>query len=508
MTPKRAKLDLASLFALMACVLALLLTLTSSAGYAPNDDGYYHAGAARLYAERGWLSSFPWLEFTSLGAHFPNLHLLQHLLLAPLAYWDAPEEVMPHAAVLLTTALVISIALVLRRWGVRGAPLFAALGIFASPLALQYGCFLKGGSTFFVLLVWYVDALYRGRARQALAMSWLSVYAYVGFPLLLAIALVFLIVERLWSGRSRPQLFVATLVGIAAGLVINPFWPHHWLQIGRELYSIAAQDSDLIASGLRGIEWRGLRGRAILLMALPHWVMWFVLLLRQTFSTRRVSAQTAAGVAICLGLFAGGLLAGEKILYLSVLLSVLFIPALAKESGPWPKPALALSLCAALGASAEAIYAYTRPSHAGARPVAREFRVTAEFLRSTTDPGEMVVLPWDDFPGFFYFNTYNRYPAGLNTEFLRVSAPERFDAFRRLYEGRAEHPEHLVPTFFDDARCIVARATPRTRGEIALLERLAANPRFSEVDSPSRYWRIFCLVERSAQGDPTRAPEL
>lgn len=98
--------------------------------------------------------------------------------------------------------------------------------------------------------------------------------------------------------------------------------------------------------------------------------MWFVLLLRQTFSTTRVSAQTAAGVAISLGLFAGGLLAGEKILYLAVLLSVLFIPVLAKESGPWPKLAVALLLRAALGASGcTRTVGHPTPDHAHSRAI-------------------------------------------------------------------------------------------------------------------------------------------
>jgi len=493
--------DLAPVLGLLAVVPTLLLALTNSAGHAPNPDSYYHAGAARLYAAQGWLSSFPWLEYTILGANFPNLHLLQHLLLAPLAYWDDPDSVMSHAAVLLTTALVISIALVLQRWGVRGAWLFAALGIFASPLALQYACFLKGGSTFFVLLIWYIDGVYRGSIRQVVAVTWLSVYAYVGAPLLIPIALVFLVVERLWSGVWRPQVLVATLGGLTAGLILNPFWPDHWAHIGHELYSFIESEPELVKSGLRGNEWRSLPGKAVLLSAIPHWTVWFVLLLRQAFSTRRVSAQTAAGAAICLGLFGGGLLAGEKILYLCVLVSLLFIPMLAKESGPWPRPAVALLLCAALGASGEAVFTHSRPAHAGSRPLASDFRLMAEFVQSTSNAGEMVVLPWDDFPGFFYFNTHNHYPVGLNTEYLRRSAPTRFDAFRRIYEGNAEQPERLLPAFFGDARSIIARAEPRTRGEIALLKRMDANPHFTELASPSPFWRIFQLENRSIRNE-------
>jgi hypothetical protein len=169
---------------------------------------------------------------------------------------------------------------------------------------------------------------------------------------------------------------------------------------------------------------------------------------------------------------------------------------------------VALLLCAALGASGEAVYTHSRPSHAGSRPLARDFRAVAEFVRSTSNPGEMLIVPWDDFPGFFYFNTHNHYPVGLNTEYLRRGAPKRFDAFRRIYEGKAEKPERLLAVFFDDARTIIARAEPRTRGEIALLERMDANPHFTEITSPSKFWRIFRRKSRSTQkeGDADTKP--
>ena len=70
---------------LVAAVVAGLAALTCSQGYRPDPDSYYHVGCARLYAAQGWLSAFPWLPYTVLGPSFPNVHLLQHLALAPLA---------------------------------------------------------------------------------------------------------------------------------------------------------------------------------------------------------------------------------------------------------------------------------------------------------------------------------------------------------------------------------------------------------------------------------------
>jgi hypothetical protein len=58
---------------------------------------------------------------------------------------------------------------------------------------------------------------------------------------------------------------------------------------------------------------------------------------------------------------------------------------------------------------------------------------------------------------------------------------------------------HLLPAFFDDARYLIARAKPRHRGEVALLKRMDANEHFSEIASPSIFWRIFRLESRPSQ---------
>jgi hypothetical protein len=110
-----------------------------------------------------------------------------------------------------------------------------------------------------------------------------------------------------------------------------------------------------------------------------------------------------------------------------------------------------------------------------------------------TPAGQVVLAPWDDFPGLFLFNTHNTYVAGMNPLFLRWVSERRFLAYSYLYQGRVSDPENLLPTFFEDARIVLARAKPRTSGERSLLQRLSSSPHFEEIRSASPTWRIFRL---------------
>src|SRR4029079_19624412 len=78
----------------------------------------------------------------------------------------------------------------------------------------------------------FLDALFSAPSKAArvrlFAIAWISVYTYQGYPLLLLMALLWVGALALlgaldrWDWRSRG----AIAGGLAAGLVLNPFFPH------------------------------------------------------------------------------------------------------------------------------------------------------------------------------------------------------------------------------------------------------------------------------------------
>jgi len=471
----------------LAVVPAVLVWLVFTPGYTPDPDAGFHVGCARLYATQGWISEFPWLGHTALGPHFPNVYLLQHLLLAPIAGLLDPEPAVLLSTVLLGTALAVSLWLVLRRWQVRHAALWTVLGLFASQYSVVYLSSLKGGSTFYVLLPWFADAVWSRAPRRTFLLAWLSVYVYVGASILVPMVVVLVVAHGVWERQWPWRLVVATLGGILCGMVVNPFWPDHWSHTAHELGSVFLRTVPEIEA-LRGAEWMSIHGRLIAELAGPMLVAWLACLVLHLRTGTRARAGAAAGAAVALGLFGGSLLGGPKILYLFLLTSAIFLPLLAREL-PWPRWSVAGILVLALANAAWNVR--FRYHERDSFPPMSEYRLLAQLLERETAEGELVLTPWDDFCGLFLFDQRNTYAAGFNVEFLHRTDPQRFRAYASLYEGEVEQIAKTVERRFPGTRVVVARRLPRRPGEQTLLQRLSKDQ--IEFVSPAKTWRVFRL---------------
>lgn len=502
-----SKLRLAGELAVLALVPLVLAWLIFTPGYSPDPDAGFHVGCARLYATRGWIGDFPWLGYTALAEHFPNVYLLQHLLLAPIAVAFEPEMAVYVSTWFLGSALAVSLWLVLRRWRVPYAALWSVLGLFVSQYSVTYMTSLKGGSTFYILLPWFADAVWSRATKRAFVLSWLSVYVYVGASILLPMVVVFVLVCGLWE-RSWPwRLIVAVLGGVACGMLVNPFWPGHWAHTLHELGSVFLRTSPEVEA-IRGGEWMALQGPTIVTVAGPMLVAWGACLVLHMRRGERTSPGAAAGALVALGLFGGSLLGGAKILYLFLLVSAIFLPLLARELGRWPRwVAVAVVLLGAGNAAANVDFRYHNRDRF---PPLAEYRAMAKLLERETAEGELVLAPWDDFCGLFLFDTRNRYVAGFNVEFLQRTDPERFRAYYLLYEGESADPARTLTRRFEGARFVLVRRTPRRPGEGKLAQTLAAQ--FNEFVSPAKSWRLFQMRPQPpgkaprANGQPATEP--
>ncbi|MDD5309801.1 MAG: hypothetical protein PHU25_20995 [Deltaproteobacteria bacterium] len=502
-SPKTIARWLARLDALWLLVpLGVYAFLAFAGDFHPDADSYYHMGCARLYAAHGWISSFPWMKYTVLADSFPNVHFLQHVALVPLALLFDPVTALKLAVVILPFALVASVYLVLRRWSVALPGLWVGLVALASPVQLTIAVSIKGGALFAILLVWLFDALRARAGRRAFVLSWLTVYAYVGAPLLLAILLAHVAVRRLWDREwdLKPCLWVVG--GLAAGLVVNPFWPGHWSQIGAELYNAVVTPSQLAPGDFRGTEWMSLTGRDLLRLTGFPIAAWTLLLVRQLARKERVESRDAFGAILALAFLAAAVLSA-KFLFQFFIATLVFLPAVAFAMRPWPRWCAPAAVALGLLVGGLSIHVAHRDlyEHEGGdaarlsrAPGPDDYRALGKWLPGRTKAGEVVLAPWDDFPGLFFFDTYNNYVVGMNTDFLLRRDEKAFNAYYYLYHGRVRDPENLLPAFFGAARLIVVRTRPRNAGEQQLTGRLAGNKRFRELASPSAIFRVFELV--------------
>ncbi len=66
---------------------------------------------------------------------------------------------------------------------------------------------------------------------------------------------------------------------------------------------------------------------------------------------------------------------------------------------------------------------------------ARPYQKMGKVIRALTEKGKVVIAPWDDFPGLFYFNRDNHYVSGMNNLFLYHNDPQRFAAYYKFFKG-------------------------------------------------------------------------
>jgi hypothetical protein len=365
------------------------------------------------------------------------------------------------------------------------------LGLLACPVAVSYNVFLKGATTFLILLPWFVDAVWAGSRRRTFVLAWLSVYLYVGATVLVPFALVHLLVVRWLDDRWDAGPLVATIAGLVAGMLAHPCWPAHWGYVLAELRTIFGRDPALVPGELRGAEWAIMGTDLLVRLAGAALVAWGVVLVRQLGRAGRVSTAATTGAIAALGTLGAGLLSGSKMVELFVVFSLLAVPQLAEQMRPWGRAARAAALALAVAAVAASLQLRADMLEVPGMARPRDYAAMAHWFDERTTAGEMVVAPWDDMPGLFLFGGDQRYPAGFNVQFLHDADATRFEAYALLYRGAISDPENTLVTWFDGARYLLVRREPNTPGAMALSARLASRPAFEELASPSPVWRVF-----------------
>lgn len=478
--------------ALLAVLPAVWASIVFAPAFFTDPDSYFHVGVARRFLELGWIREFEWLPYTTLADPYPDMYLGQHLVLAPLVAIFGPTTAMRIGVILLASAFAISLHLVLRRRGVRWPAPWVVLGLLACPLALSYAVFLKGASAFLILLPWFVDAVWTGARRRTFVLAWLSVYVYVGATVLVPFAIVHLVVVRWFEERWDAGGVLATLAGLVAGMVANPFWPAQWSYVGAELATVFARDGVLVPGEYRGMEWTILGTDMLVRLAGAALVAWAVVLVRQLRGSATISATAMSGTIAALGLLGGGLMSGTKLVELFVVFSILAIPQITERQRPWPRAVIGsvLVIAVALAAwSVTTLRGNMREATAQAR--FRDYEAMARWLGERTASDEVIVAPWDDMPGLFMYGGDQRYLAGFNVQFLRDADRQRFNAYALFYRGVITDPEQTLVQFFDGARFVLVRRVPRLPGEPALTASLSASAAFEELASPTPHWRVF-----------------
>ena len=194
-------------------------------------DGYYHIGWSQQLWQgirSGRLPQFIWLPLTTLNARdYVDHHFLFHVLQIPFTFFSDVRTGAKISAWLFASLAVLSCYWLILRYRIKYPLLWLVALLGCSAPFLFRMSMTKAMSVSVVLLIVGIHLLFQRKYLWLLPLAFFFTLTYDMFVLLALVAAIWT-ATLLWSeGRFewRPLAWVG--VGIVAGTIINPYFPHN-----------------------------------------------------------------------------------------------------------------------------------------------------------------------------------------------------------------------------------------------------------------------------------------
>ena len=409
-----------------------------------DDDGYYHIKVAELTWRNGILQSFPWAAFTPFRDHFGDKEFLFHVFLVPFTGLGLVQGA-KLATVVLDAAIVALSYYLLRVRQVRGAPVWMTLFIGAGSVFFwRMGqCRPHLGSILCVLTGLHLMA--RRRPMTLALVAAVYALAYTASHVILILATLAAVLHRRYLGRLALELPLAALVGLVAGHLLHPNFPHNlliWKIQNIDFYRFAWPQGILDL----GPEIKPLPLSDYLRVYFLVLGLWLFIGAAALRWQQRVSYETAVfaigGVAFGIMAYAGG-----RFTEYWIPLSCVALPLLANDvgvgpadlmgraAGRWALAGLAavFALSAYLGLQEFLQFAHAiTPSKLA---YDKSLRDIAGILAREA-PGEIVYhAAWSDSPALLLYNDKSRYLVMLDPIYFYYGDPYRYLLLRAINAG-------------------------------------------------------------------------
>jgi hypothetical protein len=472
--PGRARwVQLAPLIGLTVALGAGLVAVQWGApGLVGGDDGYYHIKMAWLMRS-DLTPAFPWLPLTILSPErYVDHHWLFHVLMIPFTGGDLLAGAQLAAGLFALAALLAAYGL-LRSQRVPLAALWT-VGVLGASSAFVYRLSMPRAQS--LSLLWLLVALallLAGRHPWLLPLGATYVWLYDAFPLVLLVAGSYFVAARVLEGEWRPGAVAYPALGVAIGLVLNPYFPWNLAFLYHHLVAKVGPTAVPV-----GNEWYPYDGTQLLGLAGPALAALVAGAVGLGLAGRRMSL----GAACCLALAAafGYLLLGSRrfVEYFppfAVLFCAFAWQPLLAEASVRPRRAAALLVGPLVAVLALSSVAAARASVQGDRPAA-DLSGAARWLAAHSPAGSRVFqTDWDDFPRLFFYNSHNEYIIGLDPTFLERADPALYREWVDLTKGRGLDVAQAIRRDFG-ADWVISDL-----GHDAFLDRAAREPGLREV---------------------------
>ena len=458
------------------------LQFSTSAICCGDFDGYYHVKWARTLWEsmKGskFPPAFPWLPLTTLNAKdYVDHHLLFHIIQIPFAAVSDPRLAAKIASALFGGLAVFSCYWLVIHYRIRYALVWLiALLACSAPFLFRMNM-AKAPPFAIIFIIIAIHLFFKRKYWPLLLLALIFTWTYDLFVLLIMAAIFWTIVIAITEKRLEWRPLVYVLAGCAAGLIINPYFPHN-LQLLYEHIKIKLTASDFdtkVGSEWYPYDsWEFLGNSAVACIAMligyiafepsdrrrGHFPIFFLLfstaLMIMTARWKRI-AEYWPPFAILFAAFSlkpwlEGFrpyltrLPPDILEELKPFLDREGVPEPEKESG-WRDVLRTTSVAAVTLALSIFLFLNVQSTvkEIGQSEPHDYYRAGAEWMRTNIPPGQIIFnTDWDDFPRLFYYDSSHYYVSGLDPSYLLDQNPDLSQLYERITLGNEEDPGPLI----------------------------------------------------------------
>jgi len=468
--------------ALATGIIFYLLQWSTTAICCGDFDGYYHVQWSReLWASmksKAFPPAFPWLPLTTLNPKdYVDHHLLFHLFQIQFVAFSDPRVGAKIASAVFGSLAVLSCYWLLLRHRVR-YPLLWLVALLACSAPFLFRMNMAKAPP--LAIVYMIIAIHLFFQRKYLRNYWpllplalIFTWTYDLFVLLVMATVFWVITIAITELRFEWRPLVFVLVGCAAGMVLNPYFPHN-LQLFVEHMKIKLTMSDFdtkVGSEWYPYDsWEFLGNSAVACIAMlvgyisfepserkrAHYPIFFLLfstaLMIMTARWKRIAEYwppfAVLFAAFTLQPWLQGLSPYPRRLPPDVLEELQpFFDREEKEQRAFHEMLRNIGVATAtlvLGVFLYFNLTATEKEIAQSEPH-DYYQAGAQWLRNNVPPGQIIFnTDWDDFPRLFYYAPSHHYVSGLDPNYLYDKDQDLSRLYDRITLGQEEDPGPLI----------------------------------------------------------------
>jgi len=418
------------------------------------NDGYYHIAMGSLIRDEGLRVAFPYLEFTLLDtAHYVDMHLLFHLLQSPFTAFLTLDHAARLSVTVFATMTCTLFVYLLKRYDIPH-PLFWLLILIASSATFLYRMSMPRPPVFalaYTLLAFH--CLMQRNVRLLALTALLFTWTYKVFPILIPLTLFGMAACYAEDRKLDFKPLAAVCIGMAAGLIINPYFPDNigflWDAIRMKILS----DGFGTHVGNEWYPYNSLHLLKIIYLPLAAWICGLLLTNRDEW--QRDPARLFWFLTSSMWLIL--LLKSRRFIEFFPPAAILFLAFSVRsylhhavETRFWQQYKL-LSVAILLLLGGISYHTMHQASHTMMhRASVNAYRGAAQWLITHTSKGSRIFnTDWDDFPRLFFHDRHNTYIVGLDPDYMRLKNAKLYKLWRNISKGRVKHPEGALLNTFD-----------------------------------------------------------